>query len=157
MKIRFLNVNESICKSRVIFSLLVVLALILGTSLAARAQNFTGSVRGTVTDQQGAAIAGADVMITNVDTGYSRSVKTDKDGSYSFQSLPLGRYTLSVTGEGFKAFQVKDVILHVNDSLTLDAQLKLGAKTKTIEVSPPSNKSELANAKRRATLPAAQI
>ena len=157
MKIRFLNVNESICKSRVIFSLLVVLALILGTSLAARAQNFTGSVRGTVTDQQGAAIAGADVMITNVDTGYSRSVKADKDGSYSFQSLPLGRYTLSVTGEGFKAFQVKDVILHVNDSLTLDAQLKLGAKTETIEVVATSNQVELANAELSGTVAGAQI
>src|SRR6266404_1507723 len=105
MKIRFLNVNESICKSRVIFSLLVVLALILGTSLAARAQNITASVRGTVTDQQGAAIAGADVTITNVDTGYSRSDKTDKDGSYSFQSLPIGRYTLNVSGQGFKALE----------------------------------------------------
>ncbi len=157
MKIRFFNAKESFSNSRVIISLLAVLALILSTSLAARAQNFTGSVRGTVTDQQGAAIAGADVMITNVDTGYSRSVKTDKDGSYSFQSLPLGRYTLSVTGEGFKAFQVKDVILHVNDSLTLDAQLKVGVKTETIEVVATSNQVELANAELSGTVAGAQI
>src|SRR6267154_4683938 len=157
MKIRFLNVNESICKSRVIFSLLAVLALILGTSLAARAQNITASVRGTVTDEQGAAIAGADVSVTNVDTGYSRSDKSDKDGSYSFQSLPIGRYTLNVSGQGFKAFQVKDVILHVNDSLTLDAQLKVGAKTETIEVIATSNQVELANAELSGTVAGAQI
>src|SRR5467141_4963249 len=157
MKIRFLNVNESICKSRVIFSLLVVLALILCTSPAARAQNFTGSVRGTVTDEQGAAIAGADVMITNIDTSYSRSDKTDKDGSYSFQSLPLGRYTLNVSGQGFKAFQEKDIVLHVNDSLTIDAQLRVGAKTETIEVVATSNQVELANAELSGTVAGAQI
>src|SRR5882762_10301353 len=157
MKIRFLNVNESICKSRVIFSLLAVLALTLGTSLAARAQNITASVRGTVTDQQGAAIAGADVTITNVDTGYSRSDKTDKDGSYSFQSLPIGRYTLNVSGQGFKAFQVKDVVLHVNDSLTLDAQLRVGAKTETIEVVATANQAELNNAELSGTVAGAQI
>jgi len=157
MKIRFLNVNESICKSRVIFSLLAVLALTLGTSLAARAQNITASVRGTVTDQQGAAIAGADVTITNVDTGYSRSDKTDKDGSYSFQSLPIGRYTLNVSGQGFKAFQVKDVVLHVNDSLTLDAQLRVGAKTETIEVVATANQVELNNAELSGTVAGAQI
>ena len=157
MKIRFLNVNESICKSRVIFSLLAVLALTLGTSLAARAQNITASVRGTVTDQQGAAIAGADVTITNVDTGYSRSDKTNKDGSYSFQSLPIGRYTLNVSGQGFKAFQVKDVVLHVNDSLTLDAQLRVGAKTETIEVVATANQVELNNAELSGTVAGAQI
>src|SRR5882762_7448124 len=157
MKIRFLNVNESICKSRVIFSLLVVLALILGTSLAARAQNITGSVRGTVTDEQGAAIAGADVMITNTDTGDSRSDKTDKDGAYAFPSLPIGRYTLNVSGQGFKAFQLRDIILHVGDSLTLDAQLKVGAKTETIEVVATSNQVELANAELSGTIAGAQI
>ena len=157
MKIRFLNVNESICKSRVIFSLLVVLALILGTSLAARAQNITGSVRGTVTDEQGAAIAGADVMITNTDTGDSRSDKTDKDGAYAFPSLPIGRYTLNVSGQGFKAFQLRDIILHVGDSLTLDAQLKVGAKTETIEVVATSNQVELANAELSGTVSGAQI
>src|SRR5467141_9584 len=157
MKIRFLNVNESICKSRVIFSLLVVLALILCTSPAARAQNFTGSVRGTVTDEQGAAIAGADVMITNIDTSYSRSDKTDKDGSYSFQSLPLGRYTLNVSGQGFKAFQEKDIVLHVNDSRTFDAQLKVGATTETIEVVANTSQVELNNAELSGTVAGDQI
>src|SRR6266404_3707143 len=157
MKIRFFNAKESFSNSRVIISMLAVLALILGTSLAARAQNFTGSIRGTVTDEQGAAIAGSDVMITNVDTGYSRSVKTDKDGSYSFQSLPLGRYTLNASGQGFKAFQEKDIVLHVNDSLTIDAQLKVGAKTETIEVIATSNQVELPNAELSGTVAGGQI
>src|SRR5260370_38998144 len=103
MKIRFSNANansnESIGKSRLIVSMLAVLALILGTSLAASAQNITASVRGTVMDGQGAAIAGANVTITNTDTGDSRSQKSDKEG-YNFPSLPIGPYTLTVTTEG---------------------------------------------------------
>jgi hypothetical protein len=157
MRIQFFNVNESTCKSRVFFSLLVVLALVLGTSLAARAQSTSGSVRGTVTDEQGAAIAGATVTITNADTADSLSDKTDKDGAYTFPSLPFGRYTLNVTADGFKAYQLKDVILHVADSLTFDAKLKVGAKTETIEVVAEANQVELANADLSGTIAGAQI
>src|SRR5882762_1861893 len=101
MTIRFSNANEFIGKSRRTVSTLAVIALILGISLAASAQNITASVRGTVTDGQGAAIAGANVTITNADTADSRNQKSDKDGSYNFPSLPIGRYTLTVTVEGF--------------------------------------------------------
>src|SRR5229473_7613674 len=111
----------------------LIASLVLALSLAPAvfAQNFTASVRGTVLDAQGAAIAGAEVTITHGDTGYSRGEKTEKDGNYSFQSLPLGRYTLKVTKEGFQAFEEKNIILHVNDSLTFDAQLTVGARTET--------------------------
>src|SRR5882724_1148608 len=93
MKIRFSNANQSIGKSRVISSLPVLLALILCTAFTARAQNITASIRGTVTDEQGAAISGAEVTVTNADTAFSRSDQTDKDGNYGFQSLPIGRYS----------------------------------------------------------------
>jgi hypothetical protein len=157
MKIRFSNVKKSFNNSRVVISLLAVFALVLCSAFSARAQNFTASIRGTVTDEQGAAVAGADVTVTNVDTGYSRSDKTDKDGAYSFQSLPIGHYTLNVSGQGFKAFQEKDVILHVNDSLTFDAQLKVGAKTETIEVVANTTQVELNNAELSGTVAGAQI
>src|SRR5713226_8211767 len=157
MKIRFLYVNESICKSRAIISLLVVLTLILCTSVAVHAQNFTASIRGAVTDAQGAAVAGADVKVTNADTQYSRTDKTDKDGSYSFQSLPLGHYTLSVVAEGFKGSEVREIVLHVNDSLTVDAKLKVGARNVTVEVVATATQVELANAELSGTIAGAQI
>src|SRR5258708_35611838 len=74
--------------------------LVLALSLvsAVFAQTDTGSVRGTVTDQQGRAVTEAQVTITNADTAYSRSLKTDANGSYGFQSLPVGRYSLRVAG-----------------------------------------------------------
>jgi len=157
MKIRFLNTKESSGNLRAVNSLLAVLALALCTAFTARAQNTTASIRGTVTDEQGAAIVGADVMLTNADTGYSRSDKTDKDGSYSFQSLPIGRYTLNVSGKGFKAYQEKDIVLHVNDSRTFDAQLKVGATTETIEVVANTSQVELNNAELSGTVAGDQI
>ncbi len=157
MKILFSNTNESIGKWRAISALLGVLALILCTSLATRAQNITASVRGTVTDEQGAVIADADVTITNTDTGYSRNGKTDRDGNYGFQSLPIGRYTLTVSKEGFKTFEEKNIILHVNDSLTLDAQLKVGARNVTVEVVATATQVELSNAELSGTVAGAQI
>src|SRR5216684_7360298 len=145
----------SMTRTKVVVLLFCCLTLALGPVVFG--QNFTGSVRGTVTDEQGAAIAGADVTITNADTGDVRSAKSDKDGGYSFQSLPLGRYTLRAAKEGFKVFEEKGVALHVNDSLTVDAQLRVGAKTETVEVVANAAQVELNNAELSGTVGGAQI
>jgi len=106
---------------------------------------------------KGAAIAGADVSVTNVDTGYSRSDKSDKTGPILSKAFRSAANTLNVSGQGFKAFQVKDVVLHVNDSLTLDAQLRVGAKDRTIEVVATANQVELNNAELSGTVAGSQI
>ena len=137
--------------------LVIGLVLVLSLAPAVFAQNFTGSVRGTVLDAQGGAVAGADVTITSTDTGYSRSGKTDRDGNYGFQSLPNGRYSLSVAKAGFKAFEEKDIVLHVNDSLTLDARLIVGARSETIEVVATATQVELNNGELSGTVAGAQI
>ena len=124
----------------------MVLVVLLALSVAPRvfAQG-VGSVRGAVTDEKGATIVGADVAITNTDTAYSRSMSTDTDGNYGFQSLPIGRYVLRVKKGGFKDFEEKDISLHVNDALTLDAQLKVGGATEIVEVTASTAQVELAN------------
>src|SRR5882724_3185604 len=126
-------------------------------SPAALAQSLTGSVRGTVTNQQGNFIVGPELTITDADTAYSRSQTTGKDGDYSFQSLAVGRYTLSVLKDGFSKFDLKDITLHVNDTLTLVTQLKVGARTETIEVIATANQVELANGELSGTIAGAQI
>src|SRR5258706_4610301 len=107
MKIRFSNTKESSGNLRAVIALFAVLALALCTAFTARAQNTTASIRGTVMDEQGAAIVGADVMLTKADTGYSRGDKTDKYGAYSFQSLPIVRYILIMSVKGIKSYQEK--------------------------------------------------
>jgi Carboxypeptidase regulatory-like domain/TonB-dependent Receptor Plug Domain len=133
--------------------LLVALVSLVALSLAPQllAQG-VGSVRGSVTDERSAVLAGADISITNSATGYSRSVASDTDGNYSFQSIPIGQYTLKVTKGGFKDFQVSDIILHVNDVLTLDAQLKVGSATETVEVTASTTQVETATADLTATV-----
>jgi len=134
----------------------MVLALALAPALFA--QSDTGSVRGAVMDEQGRAVTGAQVTITNPDTGYSRGVKTDENGNYVFQSLPVGRYTLTVAStQGFRTFQEKDIILHVNDNLTFDAKLSVGGKETTVEVTANPNQVELTAAELSGTIEGAQI
>jgi len=87
------------------FSLLVVLALILGTSPAARAQNTSASIRGTVTMSK-VPRSRSRCPDHQRDTGDSRSDKTDKTAR-TLPSIPIGRYTLNASGQGFKAFQLK--------------------------------------------------
>jgi len=135
----------------------LAMALSLAPALFAQSGAGVGSARGTVTDEKGASVGGAQVTITNRDTAYSRSQQTSADGNYGFQSLPIGRYSLKVSKGGFKTFEERDIILHVSDSLTLDAQLKVGAVTETVEVVAGANQVELANAELSGTIAGSQI
>ena len=138
MKIRFSNLQQSFGGTRVLGLLACFAVLLLCASVASHAQVITASVRGTVTDEQGAALAGADVAITNTDTGYARSAKTGTDGSYNFPDLPLGSYKIQVTHTGFKAQTQTGIVLHVADSLVINVALKVGAVSEsvTVEASP---------------------
>ena len=134
----------------------LLLAICLAPTLCA--QTDTGSVRGTVSDPEGKAVAGAQVTILNVETGYSRTVNSDANGNYGFQSLPVGRYTLKVAGiAGFSNFEEKDILLHVNDALTFDAKLKVGATTETVEVTATPEQVELTTAELSGTIEGPQI
>jgi hypothetical protein len=138
MKIQRLNSNNAFDKLWVIGSLLVVLALVLCSASGARAQVTTADVRGTIMDEMGAAVAGADVSISNAQTGLTRNTKSGSDGTYSFTELPLGTYNIHVTHAGFKAETQTGIALHVNDSLVVNVGLRVGAisESVTVEASP---------------------
>src|SRR5258707_21167 len=105
---------------RIISVLCCALVLMLGASSSVRAQVTSAALRGSVTDGQGAAISDAEVTITNVDTGFTRSVRSGADGEYNFPDLPLGSYRLRVAHSGFKTGQQTGIILHANDSLVIN-------------------------------------
>lgn len=94
----------------------------------------TASISGTVTDVSGAAVAGSVVTATNVDTGIKATQNTNGQGYYSFQSLPLGKYTIEVQQKGFKVYQKTGVVLDVNDALVVDALLQVGQSTEKVVV-----------------------
>jgi hypothetical protein len=94
----------------------------------------TASISGTVKDPSGASIAGATVTATNTETGISQTQTTNGQGFYSFQSLPLGKYTIDVQEKGFKAYRQRDLTLDVNSALMVDATLQVGQTTEKVEV-----------------------
>jgi Carboxypeptidase regulatory-like domain len=95
----------------------------------------TASISGTVTDPSGAAIVGAAVTATNAETGVAIKQQTNGQGFFSFQSLPLGKYSITVEQKGFKAHRQTDLVLDVNSALVVDVTLQLGNTTEVVEVS----------------------
>ncbi len=111
--------------------------LVFAVVLLACAQMFAGvtaSISGTVKDPSGAAVAGATVTATNVETAITQTQTTNGQGFYSFQSLPLGKYTLEVRQTGFKAYRQTDLVLDVNSALSVDPTLQVGHPTEKVEV-----------------------
>lgn len=94
----------------------------------------TAALRGTVTDPNNAVIASATVTATNTDTGISRVVKTNADGSYRFNALPPGTYQISTLATGFSKEVTKGIQLTVGQSATYDVHLKVGIASETVEV-----------------------
>lgn len=114
--------------------LLGVLATCLSSPCMAQAVAVAG-VSGQVKDPSGAAVPEATVTMTQTDTQYSRSTRTDSQGVYHLLNLPVGPYVLAVTAPGFKRFEQKGIVLQVGTSIQLNASLEVGAVTESVEVS----------------------
>jgi len=93
-----------------------------------------GTITGTVTDAAGAAIPGASVKIINPATGLQQSTTTGNDGIYTVPYLPVGRYTVSATKEGFRVAERSGVAVEVATTAKVDLQLEVGAVTEKVEV-----------------------
>jgi len=134
MMIRFWNTMKSISNCKLVFSLLIAFALLLAVPFAAHAQVVTAAVRGSITDEQGAAVAGAEVTMANAAIAFSRAVTSGADGTYNFPDLPLGLFKIRVTHAGFKSTEQTGITLHANDSLVINISLKVGAVSEQITV-----------------------
>jgi len=93
-----------------------------------------GSISGTVTDQSGALIPGAAVTLVNLDLASSHKALTDTQGFYSFPSLPVGRYELTVEATGFKTQKKTGLVVDADAAVRVDVQLELGEKSETVTV-----------------------
>ena len=92
-------------------------------------------VSGTTMDESRAAIAGAAITITNVDTGISRSPVSAADGAYLITNLPVGQYRLLAKKEGFAAYVQSGIVLNVNSNPRIDFTMRVGEVSEQIEVS----------------------
>ncbi len=109
--------------------------LLLGLALLpAGAQQTTGSIVGTVKDQEGAVVNTAKVKATNVDTGFTRMAPVNGYGEFRIDYLPVGKYTVQAEAASFERYVQKNLALDVDQTLSLDIKLVVGAQTDTVTV-----------------------
>jgi outer membrane receptor protein involved in Fe transport len=117
-------------------TLCVLLATVgvLVSCVSASAQTSTGRVIGTVTDAQGAAIAGAKVTVTNTGTNVRSDTVTNADGFYQVLQLPVGTYTVAAEHEGFSKVVTEAEALDINQALRIDIHMKVGSLMDVVRV-----------------------
>ncbi|MGB8259362.1 MAG: carboxypeptidase regulatory-like domain-containing protein [Terracidiphilus sp.] len=122
--------------------------LVFCFSLPLAAQSTFGAILGTVHDSSGALIPGAQVTLRNNDTGTARALVTDALGDYAFKNIDVGHYKVQISAPGFQAESLPEILLTARETRRMDATLRLGTETQTVEVtdqSIPVINSEVSN------------
>jgi hypothetical protein len=114
--------------------LAVVLVTIASFAFPLAGQSTNGTINGLVLDPSNSAIAGADILVINDATGVKYSSKTNSEGIYLLPSLPPGPYRLQVSKIGFKTLIKPDITLNVQDALSINFTLPIGAALETVTV-----------------------
>jgi hypothetical protein len=104
-------------------------------SLSAIAQSTTGRILGTLTDQSGASVTGAVVVITDVQRGTSRTITTDDSGEYAVPDLQPGTYRIRVQAKGFKSVERPNVQIEVATDVRADFSLQPGQVSEIVTIS----------------------
>ncbi len=119
--------------SRLILACAAVVAL--SFSSTAHAQAVYGSIVGTVTDNTGAVVPNATITVSDISKGTSVSVKSNASGEYLVEHLIPDTYNVKVEAQGFATFEATGVLVQADTSPKIDAALKIGAATQTVNVS----------------------
>jgi hypothetical protein len=112
--------------------LILVAALVLAAS--GQSQITTGVIQGTVTDPNGAVVPGASVEVKNLETNLVKNASTDDDGRFSFLQLPSGRYSLTVTKQGFSTLEQKGFPLTVGQTIALNLELPVAGLNSVVTI-----------------------
>jgi hypothetical protein len=114
---------------------------------SATAQQTLGGIVGTVTDTQGATLPGARVTVVEEGTHLTRTAESTSAGSYAFPNLPIGTYTITFEHDGFSTEKFPGIQVQADRTLTLPANLKLGAVSDavTVDASPLMNAVDTTN------------
>jgi len=94
----------------------------------------TGYISGTVIDKSGAAVAGADITLTNTTGSLTRTTTSNNDGAYVIAGLPGDTYNLSVAAKGFQKYTAQSIKLNVAEKSRIDVTLTVGAMSEEITV-----------------------
>ena len=117
-----------------LFVLSLAIFLGLGTTAAWSQATSTATVTGLVTDEQNAAVTGAEVHLLEGATGQSHTTLTNETGRYVIVNVQPGTYTITISKEGFTVFKINAQKVDVGTTMTVSATLKVGSTTTTVEV-----------------------
>ena len=144
-------------KIKVVLSLLLVLVLSMAVARRTNAQVAGATLTGTVTDSSGATLPNAQVTITDVATGVTRTVTSNAAGLYVAPNLLPGNYEVKVAATGFKTQLQKGITLTVGAEQVLDFTMQVGQMSQTVEVTTEAPTVELTSSELSATVNATTV
>ncbi len=114
-----------------------LVSFVLGLFLACTAafgQRDLGTISGTITDAQGAAIPNAKVTLVNDATGVVNNSQTNESGAFTVPALLPGTYTATVESSGFQKAQQKGIVVNPGEPVAVNLALQIGNASQTVEV-----------------------
>ena len=138
-------------------SRLFLLSAVVSSSISF-GQDITGSILGAVQDPSGAGVVGAKVTVTNTDRNVVlRTLTTDSNGNYDAALLDVGHYSISAEANGFKTGITKNIVLNVNDKLTVNLRLEVGDVQQQVTVESAPLQVSLQSAEQSTVVAGTQI
>ena len=110
----------------------VILVLFLTHMLVAQSPN--GNINGLISDPSGGAVVGAEIVAVNDGTGIQYTARTNGEGIYVLPNIPPGPYRIQVSKSGFKTIVKPDIVINVQDAISLNFTLPVGAAVETVTV-----------------------
>src|SRR5690349_1892122 len=136
---------------------LVVLMAYATLAPPARAQVLYGSVVVEARDESGGALPGADVTITQTETGWTRSSATNSAGTATFTTVPPGTFSVKVNLQGFKESMTTGVSVSEGGAVRVPATLAVGAISEAVTVTAGATVLQTERAEVRTELPSTQL
>ena len=114
--------------------LVACLGLMLVLAVNTWAQGIYATLTGIVTDPTGSVLADAKVVLKDALSGSERETTTNNEGYYTFASVPVGTYTLTVVAKGFETYKADSISLGGGEQRNVNVALAVGTTTQTVEV-----------------------
>ena len=116
------------------FKLAMMLGLFALLGVNAWGQGIFATLTGVVTDPSQSVIPGAKITLTDMGSGSARDTVTNSDGYYTFASVPVGAYSLTVEAQGFTTYKASDIRMGGGERHNVNVAMAVGSTSQTVEV-----------------------
>jgi len=133
-------------KRLMLSGLALLFGLLFMSTARLEAQSTFGSIRGIAQDDSGAAIPDTQITLHSIDQNTDRVVKTDATGSYTFENVLAGRYSIRAQHDGFAETIISEITLAARQDLRSTLAMKVATQTSTVEVTSSETQINTENA-----------